>query len=186
MKRLLIAATLVSLTATAGVNGQGFPTPKPTDAHKLLWKDQGTWDCEVKMFVQGPTGPPLVGKGVEINKLVSGKMYVKSSFECNLGGTVFEGHGLMGYHAKSKKYQGTWADNFTSSPTHMVGNYDKSGKTFTIRSTVLDDAGNELKQKQVTTFKDDKNKHFVIFLVVDAGGKEMDVKLFEMNCKRRK
>jgi hypothetical protein len=95
------------------------PQPKPGKAHALLARDAGTWDCNIKMFFQGPSGPPAEFKGVEVNKLVSGGLYLQTSFTYPMGGRgAFEGHSLMGYDPRSKKYVGTWVDNFTSAATN--------------------------------------------------------------------
>ncbi len=56
----------------------------------------------------------------------------------------------------------------------------------TAYSLVVDDSGKELKQKQITTWLDESKKKLEIFLVVDAGGKEIDIKLMEMTAEKRK
>ncbi len=178
-------ATLVFIAIGAQLSAQDFPAPEPTDAHKLFTKDVGTWDCEVKMFLQGPTGPPAVFKGVETNKLVSGDLFVQTDFTCQMGEREFEGHGLMGYDARSKQYVGTWVDNFTSAPLTLKGTHDAKTGVFTVHSTVVDEAGQEMQQKQTTTWNDDGTKTFKLFLVVEAEGKKVDILLMSMTAKKR-
>ena len=183
--RTLICILVVSTTTCA--TAQDFPNPKPTKAHKHLAKEVGSWDCDVKMFLQGPTGPATAYKGVEVNKLVSGNLFLQSRFTCQMGDRKFEGHSLMGYDSRSKTYVGTWVDNFTSSPTQMKGTYDTKAKTFTVHSKIFDEAtGAEIPQKQVTTYLDDCTKQFEIFMVIKVADQTMDIKLMEMTAKKRK
>ena len=175
---------ILAVCISAGASAQDLP--KPGKAHKLFAREAGTWDCEVKMFYQGPEGPPTLSKGVEVNELVSGDLYIQTSFTYQMRGRKFEGHSLMGYDPHSKKYVGMGVNNFTSIPTQLKGEYDENAKTLTIRSIVVDGSGKELKQKQITTWLGESKKKFEIFLVVDAGGKEIDVKLMEMIAKKRK
>jgi hypothetical protein len=82
------------------------------------------------MFFRGPDSPPAAFKGVEVNKLVSGDLYLQTSFKCPMGDRgEFEGHSLMGYDPRSKKYVGAWVDNFTSVPSQLTGEFnEQSGR----------------------------------------------------------
>ena len=180
--RILLGILAVCVSTRAGAQD----LPKPGKAHLLFASDAGTWDCDVKMFFAGPAGPPIESKGVEVNQLVSGDLYLQTSFTYQLGRVKFEGHGLMGYDPRTKQYVGTWVDNFTPIPTQFHGEYNEKTKTLTVHSVVADGRGQELKQKQITTWLDESTKKFTIFLIVDAGGKETDVKLMEMTAKKRK
>jgi hypothetical protein len=178
--------TLVSLIAillpAAAVVAQN--PQKPLPAHKLLADDAGTWDCDVKMF-KGQK--PLEFKGIERNELVGGGLYLKTSFTFKMGDQgQFEGHALMGYDPRAKKYIGTWVDNFTTVPRRIEANYDTATRTLTDRSPVADERGNEIKTKQITTWSSDTQKKMEIFMLIDAGGKETEVKLMEIAASKRK
>jgi hypothetical protein len=163
------------------------PLPKPGKPHAVLAQDAGTWDCVVKMYFGGPDAPPSEFKGVEENKLVSGNLYLLSTFRCTMGDRGdFEGHGLMGYDVRARKYTGTWVDNFTAAPSPMQGDYDEKTKTLTVHSAAVDAQGNEMKSRMVTTWRDDGTKQFTVYLVVEAGGKETLIKLMEMTGKKRR
>jgi hypothetical protein len=159
--------------------------PKPTAAHALLASNVGTWDCDVNLYFRGPQSPPTEVKGVEENKLLGGGLYLQRSFTYPMRNRQFEGHLLMGYDPRSKKYVGTWVDNFTSVPSQVQGDYDENAKTLTVRNAVVDRSGNELKQKQVTTWLEDSKKKLEIYLIVEAGGKETEIKLMEMVATKR-
>jgi hypothetical protein len=163
-----------------------FPakTDKP---HELFSRDAGTWDCQVKMFFRGPAGPPVEFKGVEVNELVSGGLYQRTSFKYSMGNRgEFEGHALVGYDPRIQKYVGTWVDNRTTVPSRIEAEFDESEKTMTDRRTVVDGRGKEFKSKQITTWLDDSSKKLEIFMTVEADGKETDIKLMEMIATKRK
>jgi hypothetical protein len=182
-----IAASVMCLLAAAGAQAQDAPMPKPGKPHEVFAKDAGTWDCDVKMYFAGPDMPPSEFKGLEVIELVSGDMYLRSTFTCKMGDAGdFEGHSLMGYDPRTKKYVGTWVDNFTSAPSALEGEYDEAAKTLTIHSSVVDEGGETLNSKQVTTWSDDSSKKFEVFLVVEAGDEKIDVKLMDMTAKKRK
>jgi hypothetical protein len=162
-----------------------FPTPKPTDAHKILTNDAGTWDTVVKMFFQGPTAPAVEYKGVETVEMVSGGLYSRTTSKCKMGDQDYEGHTLVGYNPRSKEYTGTSVNNFAPAPIQLKGTYDAEKKTLTMFGAVVDGRGNEIKQKDVTKFIDDKTKTFTTFMLIDAGGKETEIKLMEVTAKKR-
>jgi hypothetical protein len=161
------------------------PAPQPAEAHKVLADDAGTWDAVVKMYHRGPAAPATESRGVETNELVCGGLYSRSTFKYQMGGREFEGHGLIGYDPRSKEYVGTWVDNFSAIPSSVTGKYDAKQKTLTLFSKAVDDSGNEMTTKQVTTFVDGKTKTLQIFLVVETGGRTRDVKLMDVTSKTR-
>lgn len=138
------------------------------------------------MFFAGPDQPGSEFKGVETNKLVGGGLFVHSDFKSQMGDRTFEWQSLMGYDHRTKTYIGTWVDSFSSVPTQMKGAYDEKTKTMTVVSKVVsDESGEELVQRQVTTWIDENTKKFEIFLVVEAGGQKVDVKLMDMTSRKR-
>jgi Protein of unknown function (DUF1579) len=179
------AVTFMAIALSIQLLAQQPPGPQPTEAHKLFADDSGTWDCTVKMYFQGPKGPATESSGVEINELVSGGLYSRDTFKYKMRDKEFEGHGLFGYDPRTKEYVGMWVDNFTSVPTQMKGKYDSEKKTLTMVGTVVDGAGNEIKQKQVTKYTDINTKTMQIFMIIDAGGKSRAIKLMEMTAKKR-
>ncbi|MCI0538938.1 MAG: DUF1579 domain-containing protein [Verrucomicrobiales bacterium] len=186
LKRLLISIGVVVFAAQLSAQqAHKFPTPKPTEAHKILANDAGTWDTVVKMFFQGPTAPPVEYKGVETAELVGGSLYLRTTSKCKMGDQDYEGHSLIGYNPRSKEYAGTSVNNFAPAPIQVKGTYDAEKKTLTMLSAVVDGKSNDIKQKEVTKFIDDRTKTLTSFMLVDAGGKEMEIKLMEVTAKKR-
>ncbi|MFG0334187.1 MAG: DUF1579 family protein [Maioricimonas sp. JB049] len=182
--RWMTVALVMLLVAPAFA--QDFPDPQPEEAHKVLARDAGTWDCTLRMYLQGPDQPPTEYKGKEVNRLVNGDLHLRTRFTAKLGDRRFEGHGLMGYDPRSEKYIGTWVDNFNVIPSNYSGTFDEESKTLTIYSTSVDlNSGAEFKQKQVTVWEDDSHKDFTIYLVVESDGETRDVKLMEMTAVKQ-
>ena len=183
MTRAITTFALIVFGVT--LSAQEHPVPQPNAAHKLFANDAGTWDALVKSYHQGPRGPATESKGVETNELVSGGMYARSTFKYTMRDREFEGHGLFGYDPRSKEYTGLWVDNFTTIPTHLKGKYDPEQKTLTLTGAVVDGAGNEIKQKQVYKYLDDKTKTLTIYILVEIGGRTREIKIMEMTATKR-
>jgi hypothetical protein len=98
----LLCASLLSLSAQE--------MPKPTPHHEAMKAQAGTWDAVVKMGM-GPGKPPMEMKGVEVNTLLLGGLWLASEFKADMGGAPFEGRGLFGYDTQTKRHVGTWVDN---------------------------------------------------------------------------
>jgi hypothetical protein len=171
--------------APTGVNAQG--PARPGKPHELLAMDAGTWDCKVRMFFGGPDAPPEEFNGIEENQLVSGGLYLQTSFTHPMGRRgEFEGHSLIGFDPRVKKYVGTWVDNRTAIPRQIMGDFDEMLKTLTISSIVVDGRGRELKTRQVTRWLDESNKTLEIFMVIAAGDDETEIKLMELTATKRR
>jgi len=84
--------------------------PKPTPHHEAMKAAEGTWDAVVKMPT-APGKPPLESRGVEVNKLDLGGLWLVSEFMGDVMGAPFEGRGLFGYDPIAKRHVGTWVDN---------------------------------------------------------------------------
>jgi hypothetical protein len=160
-------------------------TSNVADPHKVFAEEAGTWDATVKMYFRGPNGPPTESSGVQTVELVSGGKFSRTTSTYMMRDREFEGHGLFGYDPRTSEYTGLWVDNFTTIPTQLKGTYDVAKKTLTLHGTVADGAGNEIKQKQVTTFVDAQTKTLEIFMLIDADGTTQEVKLMEMTATKR-
>ncbi|MFZ1613098.1 MAG: DUF1579 domain-containing protein [Holophaga sp.] len=99
---------------------QEAPLPKPTPHHLAMKRMEGTWDAVVKVQM-APGQPPMVSKGVEVNKLVPGGLWLQSEFKSDMMGMPFEGRGLFGYDPALGKHVGTWVDSMVYSLGNPTG-----------------------------------------------------------------
>jgi hypothetical protein len=162
------------------------PVPSQTAEHKLLAADEGTWDAAIKSFPNGPDSEAMVSHGVEINTVVSGGLWVASTFRADFGGMTFEGRGQFGYDPAQKKYVGTWIDSMSPSLSVLEGFYDAKTKTLTYTGEgVCPKDGSKLAQRMVTTTKADGSRDFTLYMTgTPTGGKE--AKVMQIQYTKRK
>jgi hypothetical protein len=160
--------------------------PKPTPEHKILATDAGTWDAVIKSYPNGPDSEPMVAKGVEVNTVITGGLWVSSTFQADFGGMAFEGRGQFGYDPGKKKYVGTWVDSMSPVLTVLEGTYDAKTKTLTYTGDgVCPIDGSKVAQRMVTTTKGDGSRDFTLYLTgTQTGGKE--AKVMHIHYTKRK
>jgi hypothetical protein len=186
LARLVAAAALLGMTALARAQEGGAPEiPKPTAEHKLLAADEGTWDATIKSYPAGPNADPMVSKGVEVNTVMPGGLWLLSKFQGDFGGMAFEGRGQFGYDPIKKKYVGTWVDSLSPTLSVLEGTYDAKTKTMTYVGDGVDPASKaKYTQKMVTTMKDDGTRVFTLLMKFEGSADE--VKFMEITYKKRK
>jgi len=150
--RILAATVLIAVTATltfaddpkaqaaADQKAQMDAMMKaatPGDAHKKLGAMVGTFNAEVKMYMQ-PGAPPSIGGGVSENSWALDGRWVEQQFSGTFMNMPFHGIGFTGYDNIKKKYIGTWMDNMTTAMMVSSGDADASGNSFTFNSTMDD------------------------------------------------
>lgn len=183
---LCVAAAVLGASSGARAQEGGPPMPKPTDEHKVLAAEEGTWDAVVKSFMGGPDAEPMVSKGVETNTMMTGGLWLLSKFEGDFGGMKFEGRGQFGYDATKKKYVGTWVDSMAPTISMLEGTYDAKTKTITYVGDGYDPATkSKYTQKMVTTTKDDGTRAFTLYMTMPATG-DKEAKVMEITYTKRK
>jgi len=146
----------------------------PGAAHKKLEIMVGTWDAEVKMWMNGPAGEPTISKGTSENKLVLGGRYVQQDFTGEMMGQPFSGVGYTGYDNFKKRYVSFWIDNMSTAMSTMEGNLDKEGKAFTTWGKMDEPMTGEKgkKIKYVTRIINNDTQTFEVYDVVAYGDKK--------------
>lgn len=184
-----LAVALIGIAARSSAYAQdgGAPAPpSPTAEHKILAEEAGTWDASVKAFMAGPDAPPMVSKGVEVNEVLPGGLWVISRFKGEFGGMPFEGHGQLGYDPIKKKFVGTWIDSMSPTIMSMEGTYDAKTKTLTYKGENIDPASKaKYTQTMVTTTKADGTRVFTLSMST-PGGEAKEAKMMEITYTKRK
>ncbi|MEA2326038.1 MAG: hypothetical protein QOE68_997 [Thermoanaerobaculia bacterium] len=170
MRSRILAATLVA-EFTAALSIADDPKPKagpsqaemeammkaatPGDAHKKLGAMAGTFNAEVKMWMQ-PGAPPVGGGGVAENSWALDGRWLEQHFTGNFMGMPFTGVGFTGYDNIKKKYVGTWMDTMTTAMMVSSGTANADGKSYTFTSTMDDPmTGKSSPVKETVTIVDD-------------------------------
>jgi hypothetical protein len=137
--------------------------PQPTAEHTALGRVEGTWDATVEISMGPPGTPPMASKGVETDRVCCGGLWLVTEFKSNPGTPPFEGHGISGYEPAKKKYNTTWVDSDLTTPMTSEGAYDATGRTLTMRGSMLS-RGKTLQWREVEVWKDDDTRRFTMFM----------------------
>ena len=165
---------------------------KLNDNHKLLASLDGTWNCNVKMWMDGDTSKkPDVSKSTAVRKSIMDGRYVVMDVigKMEMPGpdgkkkeVTFKGQGTEGYDNVKKKFVGTWMDNMGTGIMMSEGDYDPATKTFTYTGEFEMMPGMKQKIREVVKITDKDHMDFEYY--EDRGGKEM--KTMEINYTRKK
>ncbi len=169
----LMAVAVLGWTASAGA--QAPPTPGPE--HKMLGETAGTWECTIKMEGMEDS------KGVSVNKVDLGGLWLTTEFNGEFAGMKFQGKGMDTYDAAKKKFVSVWVDSMSTTPLMMEGDYDKETKTLTMSGEGPGMDGNLMKYK-TTTKHVDKDHHTFTMFMVGADGKDTPMMTIEYARKK--
>lgn len=157
----------------------------PGDAHKKLEVLIGTWDAEVKSWMNGPTGEPMVSKATSECTVVLGGRFVEEKVTGDMMNQPFNGIGYTGYDNSKKKYVSVWMDNMGTMMMTMEGTADREGATYTFWGK-MDDPMTGAKNKKIksVTRVIDNDKHVFEYYDVTAYGDKKPV--MEITYTRKK
>lgn len=146
----------------------------PGGAHKELEAMVGTWEAEVKAWMNGPEGEPAISKGTSQNELVLGGRYVQQTFTSEMMNQPFSGVGYTGYDNFRKKYVSFWIDNMSTAMSTMEGSFDKQKSTLTMWGKMNEPMTGEKdkKVKYVTRIIDNDKHVFEVYDVTSYGEKK--------------
>ena len=163
---------------------------KLNENHKLLASLDGTWNCNVKMWMDGDTSKkPDVSKSTAVRKSIMDGRYVVMDVigKMDMPGpdgkkkeVTFKGQGTEGYDNVKKKFVGTWMDSMGTGIMMSEGDYDAATKTFTYTGEFEMMPGMKQKIREVVKITDKDHMDFEYY--EDRGGKEM--KTMEINYTR--
>lgn len=110
---------------------------KPGPEHKQLESLVGTWDQEIKFFMQ-PGKPPMTFKGTCQNRMILGGRFLVSEAKGGSGPMAFESMIIMGFDRRTGKFTTV---GFDSEGTYYVagaGPYDQSRKAIVMYGEDVD------------------------------------------------
>jgi hypothetical protein len=145
---------------------QAFHPPQPGAEHAVFQKDVGTWEAEVEVR-PGPGAPPQRSRGVAVNRLACGGLWLVTEYKSE--GTGFEGHGLYGWDPAKKKYVGTWVDNMRTTLALAEGTWDAGSRTMTYWHELKRPEGSVMRWREVTQTRDADTQVFRSFIPLPDG-----------------
>ncbi len=125
----------------------------PGAHHKELAALEGTWNCEIKWWMD-PASEPQISKGVaEIKPVFEGR-YMHQSFTGDgmMPGETMHGEGLFGYDNAAKKHFATWIDSMSTQMSYVTGTCDEKTHTMTLTGEFMCPLNDKMCQvKQIWT-----------------------------------
>ena len=187
MKRIVASAAIVMLAAGAVAASRNFQegmpqAPKPLKEHEFLKNFEGAWDFAAK-FTMAPGAPAMESKGVQVDRMTAGGLWLIIDAMEDKKEAPFHGHGMVGYDPEKKKFISVWVDNHGMKFEMAEGTADLEGKTLTMESEMPGPDGKPRKMKQVSTIKS-KDAKSLKFIGTGADGKEMTFGEIEYTRKK--
>lgn len=148
----------------------------PGDAHKKLEAFVGSWESEVKMWMNGPGSEPAVSKGTAEYTMILGGRFLQQTVTGEMMGQTMNGVGITGYDNFKKKYVSFWIDNMGTAMSHMEGSIDNDGRVMTMWGKMDEPmTGEKGKKVKYVTRVIDKDKHVFEVYDVPAWGEKQPV-----------
>lgn len=154
----------------------------PGSQHKWMESYAGTWNVEMKMWMD-PSQPPVASKGTCTNTMIYGGRYMEYKFKGDFMGMPFEGQGIMAYDNAAKKFYSTWNDNMGTGLMYMEGTLDEKTNTMTSVGESVDPmTGKKFQTKEITKYTSKDKYVMEMYAVMDG----VETKMMEMTYTRKK
>ena len=145
--------------------------PAPAPELALLQKDVGEWNAAITVTPK-PGAAPQLSTGRLVGRLICGGRWLITDFKNHTTG--FEGHGIYGYNAATKRYVGTWVDDTRSNLHVGEGDWDATTKTMTYAWKATMPNGQAMSWKETSEAVSDHEQIFrVLFPAPDGVEFEM-------------
>ena len=106
---------------------------------EVMAMEAGVWDADITFPSNDPAKPDTKAKGVQVNRLRSGGMWIINEF--SVDGTPYEGTGVWGYDRSTGRYSGIWVDNNDQTIRLDDGRWDPATQTMIWSANTADPQG---------------------------------------------
>lgn len=114
-----------------------YELAKPGHEHRQLEALVGSWDLEIKFWMQ-PDKPPMTFKGKSQNKMILGGRFLLTEARGGEGPTAFESFIIQGFDRRHKKYTTVGFDSQGTYYVTAAGPYDDSKKAIVMYGEDVD------------------------------------------------
>jgi hypothetical protein len=104
---------------------------QPGEEHKLLASLTGTWNMDIKLWMQ-PGADPMAFPGTCQNKMILGDRFLLSESQGGEGEMYTETHVLIGFDGRHKKFTQVGFDTWGTYYVTATGPYDEKTRTITM------------------------------------------------------
>jgi hypothetical protein len=155
---------------------KALATPGPE--HERLAFLCGDWTVEGDLYF-GPM--PTKAQGEAHFEWLLGDRYMAQNFQADMAGQPYEGMGVLGFSNAQKKYQQGWIDNWGTSISSFVGEWDAASGELVLKGMVDTPMGATEVTDHVKRASDDA---FTYTSFANMGGSMM--KVMELRYARKK
>lgn len=132
---------------------------EPGAAHEFLGFFAGTWDTEMKMWME-PGEPGMTASGRSVVKTIFGGRFIEEHFKSEIMGMPFEGRGFTGFDNNKKLFIGTWMDSMSTGVSTQYGSISPDGTVLTMVGTMDEPMTGEMGKAVMSTIEIvDENTH---------------------------
>ena len=182
--RFVLGAAVVAASAGCslrssndGVRPEGL-TPlewaslsKPGASHQLLDVFAGAWDVKIT-FWSDPKAAPQDSQGSSQLTWILGNRFLKEDFTGDVLGESYQGLGLMGYDAASRRFTTVWLDSLNTAIAMQKGSYLPDTNTFELTGEVYDPLLGRTKTTQTQIHITSKDAYTVTMIDTAPNGRE--------------
>ncbi len=185
-----VVAGMLTLTmaapGSAGDKKKAPGGPPPVERgpeHKVLESLVGTWDANVKYYINPIK--PLESKGVMTRTMILGGNYLQESFQGDFTGKNFAGLAIIGYDYNKDKFMTTWCDSMSTSMRLTQGSFDSRKKTLTSFGEEFEPNTKKM-MKIRDVLKIISADEQVLEMYAQPAGADKDFKIMEVHYTRKK
>lgn len=127
------------------------PAAPAFDPRTVMAMEAGTWDAAITFPSQEEGVPARTARGVQVNELRSGGMWMLNRF--SVDGTPYEGTGVWGADRTTGRFSGIWADNNDAQIRMDDGRWDPATQTMTWSADMVQPDGRHMRLLTTETFR---------------------------------
>ena len=146
----LFALPLVPGAACAQAPAAPATAAARPDPRAILAMEAGTWDAAITFPSQQDCVPAQTARGVQVNELRSGGMWMLNRF--SVEGTPYEGTGIWGADRTTGRFSGIWTDNNDAQIRSDDGRWDAETSTMTWTADMAQPDGRHVRLLITETF----------------------------------
>lgn len=181
MRLASLALALVLISAPAAAAPQVPPAGAQAGAELEPMKlEAGVWDAVVTFPASTPDGQPTTAHGVQDNTLRSNGSWLINEF--HIEGMPYEGSGMWGWDAATRRYVGVWGDSNEHRMRQDIGYWNADTRTMIWHTDLVRPDGMVTPMKMISRYDGDR-RTFDIFAVGYKTGAE--TLLVHMDFTRR-
>ena len=131
--------------------------------HKMLDTLAGTWQEEMKFYMEGSDTAQTVKMTAAITPVLNG-LYQQTLHRGKIMNMPYEGRTVLGFNKASNLFEYTWLDNFSSGMMFLTGTMDSVNNMINLSGTMADPVtGKNIAVRQTIEMLNNKEQHIKFY-----------------------